>query len=108
MATESRRQRRKIAKDLGYLGKSEDISNWRERVDRSIRMGKSFHVQNLETQYNKNEKNKRDKLIQDAINSAKISNEEEFKYDPSILLSGAPKPSEDLNSSEGPTSSSTI
>jgi hypothetical protein len=44
----SRRQRRDIAKRLGYLGKSSSIDDMRDRFKRSNEMGKHFHLMHLE------------------------------------------------------------
>lgn len=44
----SRRQRRDIAKRLGYLGKSSNLDDMRDRFKRSNEMGKHFHLMHLE------------------------------------------------------------
>jgi hypothetical protein len=46
--SESRRQRRQLAKKLGYLGKEETLDQQRERYRRSQEMGKYLHLGHLE------------------------------------------------------------
>lgn len=46
--SESRRQRRNLAKKLGYLGKDETLDQQRERFRRSQEMGKYLHLNHLE------------------------------------------------------------
>lgn len=53
MQSQSRRQRRKIARDLGLLGKKESFTQMLERIRRSREYGEMLHRQNLTLQKNK-------------------------------------------------------
>lgn len=46
--SQSRRQRRQMAKHFGLLGKNESLDQRRERIRRSQKMGKQIHLKNLE------------------------------------------------------------
>ena len=46
--SQSRRQRRQMAKQFGLLGKKESFSDMRERIRRSQQMGKQIHLKNME------------------------------------------------------------
>jgi len=46
--SQSRRQRRQLAKQFGLLGKKESFSEMRERIRRAQKMGKQIHLKNLE------------------------------------------------------------
>ena len=60
----ARRQRRELAKHFGYLGKNEGISEMRERLQRSQKMGKQMHLQHLERVQNDLLQSKREREIQ--------------------------------------------
>ena len=47
MQSQSRRQRRKMAKDLGLLGKKETFTQMLERSRRAREYGEMLHRQNL-------------------------------------------------------------
>jgi len=53
MQSQSRRQRRKIARDLGLLGKKESFTQMLERIRRSREYGEMLHRQNLTLHKNK-------------------------------------------------------
>lgn len=46
--SQSRRQRRQMAKHFGFLGKKESFDEMRERIRRSQQMGKQIHLKNIE------------------------------------------------------------
>jgi hypothetical protein len=46
--SQSRRQRRQMAKQFGLLGKNESFDQMRERIRRAQKMGQQFHLKNLE------------------------------------------------------------
>jgi hypothetical protein len=48
----SRRQRRQLAKNFGLLGKEKNLSEKRERFRRSNEMGQQFHLRHLEENMN--------------------------------------------------------
>ena len=48
----SRRQRRQLAKNFGLLGKEKNLSEKRERFRRSNEMGQQFHLRHLEETMN--------------------------------------------------------
>jgi AraC-like DNA-binding protein len=48
MASQSRRQRRAIAKQMGYLGRNETVSDLLQRTRRSGDFGKQLHTLHLE------------------------------------------------------------
>ena len=48
MSSQSRRQRRAIAKQMGYLGRNETFSELLERTKRSGDFGKQLHTLHLE------------------------------------------------------------
>jgi len=50
--SESRRQRRQLAKQFGLLGKKESFDQMRERIGRAQKMGKQIHLKNLEDSMN--------------------------------------------------------
>lgn len=60
----ARRQRREIAKHFGYLGKKETLDVMRERLQRSQKMGKQLHLQNLERIQNDIIESRKEKQIQ--------------------------------------------
>ena len=59
--SESRRQRRQIAKKLGYIKKDETLTEKLERIRRSNQMGKQLHTQHLEAVKNAELETKRNK-----------------------------------------------
>ena len=59
----ARRQRRELAKQFGYLGKKEGVSQMRERLQRSQKMGKQMHLQHLERVQNDLIESRREKEI---------------------------------------------
>lgn len=46
--SQSRRQRRQMAKQFGLLGKNESYDQMRERIRRAQKMGQQIHLKNLE------------------------------------------------------------
>jgi len=50
----NRKERRKAAKDAGFLGKKETIKEKLERTHRSLVAGKFIHLRNLTEQRNRN------------------------------------------------------
>lgn len=46
--SQSRRQRRQMAKQFGLLGKNESFDQMRERIRRAQKMGQQIHLKNLE------------------------------------------------------------
>lgn len=50
--SESRRQRRQLAKNFGLLGNEKNLSQKRERFRRSNEMGQQFHLRHLEETMN--------------------------------------------------------
>lgn len=58
MQSQSRRQRRKMAKELGLLGKKETFQQMLERSRRAREYGQVLHLQNLTRQ--KNEENNKE------------------------------------------------
>lgn len=48
----SRRQRRDMAKKMGYLGKNETVAQQRERIRRAQEMGKMLHLHHLQNMKN--------------------------------------------------------
>jgi hypothetical protein len=52
MQSNSRRERRIMAKKLGFLGKDESYQNMLERTRRSSEYGRAIHLQNLTAQKN--------------------------------------------------------
>ena len=46
--SQSRRQRRQMAKQFGLLGKNESFDQMRERIKRAQKMGQQIHLKNLE------------------------------------------------------------
>ena len=78
----SRRQRRQMAKQFGYIGKNETLKEQRERIRRSQEMGKQLHLQHLQRIKNDQLEAKSRKLLdsQDALISnldGSPSNQEE-------------------------------
>jgi len=57
MQSQSRSQRRKLAKDLGLLGKKETLQQSLERMRRAREYGEMLHRQNLTRQKNEENKN---------------------------------------------------
>lgn len=52
MQSNSRRERRIMAKKLGFLGKDESYQNMLERTRRSSEYGRAIHLQNLTAKKN--------------------------------------------------------
>lgn len=50
--SESRRQRRHMAKQFGLLGKNESFDQMKERIRRAQKMGQQIHLKNLENTMN--------------------------------------------------------
>lgn len=50
--SQSRRQRRQMAKQFGLLGKKESFDEMRERIRRAQQMGQQIHLKNLENNKN--------------------------------------------------------
>ena len=50
--SDSRRQRRQLAKNFGLLGNEKNLSQKRERFRRSNEMGQQFHLRHLEETMN--------------------------------------------------------
>jgi hypothetical protein len=61
----SRRQRRQMAKQFGYIGKNETLKEQRERIRRSQEMGKQLHLQHLQRIKNDQLEAKSQKLLDD-------------------------------------------
>jgi len=76
----SRRQRRDIAKRLGYLGKSSSLDDMRDRFKRSNEMGKHFHLMHLENVKNSQIEAERSKELEreDALISSLQASNPEF------------------------------
>jgi hypothetical protein len=73
--SQSRRQRRQMAKQFGLLGKKESFSDMRERIRRAQQMGKQIHLKNLENNRNNQieadldkERKSQDSLIKEVVN----------------------------------------
>lgn len=83
MSSQSRRQRRAIAKQMGYLGRNETVSELLERTKRSGDFGKQLHTLHLEKVMNEQLEAERNKKIlreEAEIELAKFgSREEEHK-----------------------------
>jgi len=76
MSSQSRRQRRAIAKQLGYLGKKESVTEFLERTKRSSDFGKQLHTLQLEQNMNyqlENERSKKALQEMDQIQQAIVS-----------------------------------
>jgi len=63
MSSQSRRQRRAIAKQMGYLGRNETFSELLERTKRSGDFGKQLHTLHLEKVMNEQIETERTKKI---------------------------------------------
>ena len=63
MSSQSRRQRRAIAKQMGYLGRNETVSELLERTKRSGDFGKQLHTLHLEKVMNEQIETERTKKI---------------------------------------------
>lgn len=50
--SQARKQRRAMAKALGYTNRNETMAQFKERVGRSSEMGKQFHLLHLERNMN--------------------------------------------------------
>jgi len=50
--SQARKQRRAMAKALGYTSRSETMGQFKERIKRSSEMGKQFHLLHLERSMN--------------------------------------------------------
>jgi len=77
--SESRRQRRNLAKKLGYLGKDETLDQQRERFRRSQEMGKYLHLSHLERLKNLELEIERDKTQEEENNLvSNLTNSNEY------------------------------
>jgi len=54
MQSQSRRERRKLAKQMGLLGKKETLNQTLERTRRAKEYGEMLHLQHLTRQANQN------------------------------------------------------
>src|SRR5210317_2000348 len=87
--SQSRRQRRQMAKQFGLLGKNESFDQMRERIRRAQKMGKQIHLKNLEDTRNNQIESQKTKEISseerlDSENSEnnKIGVEENLELNP--------------------------
>ena len=85
--SQSRRQRRQMAKQFGLLGKNESFDEMRERIRRAQQMGQQIHLKNLEN--NKNSQieaqRAREVAIQEEI-ARNLSTEKEDNPDDTVKL----------------------
>jgi hypothetical protein len=102
MTSSSRKARRDLAKKMGFLKKKPMVTEWMQRVSRSIEMGKKMHIQTIERQVNMEINNERLEKL-DAISK-------ESSFDQSLYqipdISGNPISSSEQSDTEGPISSS--
>jgi hypothetical protein len=81
----SRRQRRQLAKNFGLLGKEENLLQKRERFRRSNEMGQQFHLRHLEETINHQmeveRKKEEEKLIESTKKLQQLNSQE---FTPSI------------------------
>jgi len=106
MTTASRKARRNLAKKMGFLGKKQDVSDWKKRISRSIEMGKKIHVQTIERQVNMEIEKGRIQKITTASNETSSLDQGLYQI-PNI--SSVPYQIDETNmdnGSDGPTSSS--
>ena len=75
MSSQLRRQRRAIAKQMGYLGRKETFSELLERTKRSGDFGKQLHTLHLEKVMNEQLETERIKKIFKEANMMTIKNE---------------------------------
>jgi hypothetical protein len=80
MSSQARRQRRAIAKQMGYLGRNETLPELFERTRRSSDFGKQLHTLHLERLMNDQLETERNKKIlsdQSLIELVKIGSDRE-------------------------------
>jgi hypothetical protein len=111
MTSSSRKARRDLAKKMGFLKKKTSVSEWMQRVSRSVEMGKKIHIQTIERQVNMEINQEKIERIK---NLTKESSFDQSLYhipeiSPEILnnsLSSDNDRSSEQSDSEGPVSSS--
>jgi len=84
--SQSRRQRRQMAKHFGFLGKKESFDEMRERIRRSQQMGKQIHLKNMENIKNNQIETQKERdialqedLIKETISENGISSNESIE-----------------------------
>jgi hypothetical protein len=86
--SQSRRQRRQLAKQFGFLGKKESLTEREERTRRAHKMGKQIHLRNLENikNYQIEEDLNREKAIQNSLardlSNKKSAEESKIEFNP--------------------------
>lgn len=95
----SRRQRRQLAKSFGLLGKEQSISQKRERFRRSNEMGQQFHLRHLEETVNSQIEIERKREEEKIIEASKKLQEEDLN-ELSLSNSGSFSFLQEINNSE--------
>lgn len=87
--SQSRRQRRQMAKQFGFLGKKESFDEMRERIRRSQQMGKQIHLKNIENIKNNQIETQKAKEIASQENLAREISAEEDRNEGIELNTGS-------------------
>jgi hypothetical protein len=86
MSSQLRRQRRAIAKQMGYLGRNETFSELLERTKRSGDFGKQLHTLHLEKSMNEQLETERTKKIFKEEAEIELAKFGSHKEEPKIQL----------------------